>query len=137
MNIKEHIEAGHYERDEKGRALVPMKCGKVAIIYASDYVGRWPIVGTIGWGRPSLWLETGEGEGNMSTDWFLLPPPPRKVKVRKWIVFNERDQMTYPMGGQIAPAGCFDKSEHAEAFAARRAGYKVVELHGEYEEPVA
>lgn len=46
MNILDHILAGHYPTDDKGRALVRMGSGDaVAVICASDKPGRYPILG--------------------------------------------------------------------------------------------
>lgn len=72
MNTKEHIEAGHYPKDEKGRALVPHKEGGVVTVFATSGSDDFPI---IGWrfGQqpgPDAWSADSS---------VLLPPSPRKV----------------------------------------------------------
>lgn len=64
MNIKEHIEAGHYPVDDKGRALVQASCGQVTIV-STDRPGPLPILGWTDGG--DLFASNGEG---------IRPPPP-------------------------------------------------------------
>lgn len=134
-SIKEHIEAGHYPKDEKGRALVPQRAPSgewVALIYATDLPGKWPILGR-SFKRsvsdntaPMQWDANGVGSGSMHEDWHLLPPPPRKVKVTAW--------------ASAVRGGTLNTLQFHKCFAERDAeaageGYRVVELTGEYEEP--
>ncbi len=129
MNIKERIEAGHYQTDHKGRALVPIKDGRVATIYATDGPSNfgkpeYPIVGVIeAWGGIIRWDSLGRDEvppGSNCTD--LLPPPPRKVKVTRWLVISKNNEM-----------GPFADKEDAE-HCAKCWRAPLVELTGEYEE---
>jgi hypothetical protein len=129
MNIKEHIEAGHYPKDEKGRALVTMRCGTTATIVATDGPEGGAIVG---WylmrrGHVSLWAESGrwqEGSGRLLD---LLPPTPRKVKVTRWI-------LTAPSGDDDI-GHTYTSREAAESAAYKYTSFPiVVELTGEYEE---
>lgn len=130
MNIKDHIEAGHYPKDDRGRALVPMRCGEIATIYATDYAGRWPILGTIGRGAPSLWLETGVGAGGMVDDWFLTSPPPRKVKVTRWAL------MYLPLVRNRCHSTFDTESDaHREVGHFKDGEVVIVPLTGEYEQP--
>ena len=76
MNIKDHIEAGHYPKDDKGRALAPHKHNGTVTVLATDYLGNQ----IVGWltrcgsaSAPTIWKDDGS---------YLLPPPPRKVPVR-------------------------------------------------------
>lgn len=118
MNIKEHIEAGHYPTDEKGRALVPHKEGGHALALQTDGPGKYPITG---------WRVGPDGDFISLTRWevdaaCLLPPPPRKVKVTRWLVVTPREER-----------GPYLDEVDAKAFARGIAGGFVVELHGEYE----
>jgi len=123
MNIKEHIEAGHYPKDEKGRALVSMKNGETAVICATDNpYGGVPIVGWCNsgpdsWGPNGVWKTGGDKRD-------LLPPPPRKVKVTRWLVVNCH-RIEY---------GPYEDEDDAKA-TARHHGAIIVPLTGEYEEP--
>ncbi len=122
MNIKEHIEAGHYPVDEKGRALVPMRNGSSATIYATDGPDE-PIVGL----RPrviSTWRASGQWNIHGHNDYDLLPPPPRKVKVTRWAVL-QKDGCCW---------GNYADRETAKSWASYHDGI-LVELTGEYEEP--
>lgn len=129
MNIKEHIEAGHYEHDDKGRALVPIASGGTAVIYATDHPTTWCItgreqnVGILG----HTWNEDGshEGEADCPSTLDLLPPPPRKVKITAYCVPNWRVGV-HPMHG------IWWSREHALEGCN---GLPVIELTGEYEEP--
>jgi hypothetical protein len=80
-----HIEAGHYPKDEKGRALVPMKNGRTALIYATDHAGLFSIVGSCVDrlnGRMSwYWRVDGTSGGLPNASHDLMPPTPRKGKV--------------------------------------------------------
>lgn len=127
MNIKDHIEAGHYPTDDKGRALVPMRREEVATILATDAPGTNPIIGMFrvangGETAVHLWTASGTVFRNSQSKSDLLPPP-RKVKVTarlrrstdgSWgIVRISRDGE----GVALIPVGA------------------TVELTGEYEEP--
>jgi hypothetical protein len=83
MNIKQHIEAGHYPKDEKGRAIVPTTDpNEEAVIAATDAPGQWVLMG---WVRqkagPDMsqasWWPTGAKGSHASIP--LLPPAPRKL----------------------------------------------------------
>ena len=126
MTIKEHIEAGHYPTDDKGRALVPTsKPGAVAIISDTD-AGHCPNVALLGWiraeaqsdNRIAWWKE----DGKCFTDRIhLLPPPPRKVKVTAYCAPN--------WNGVKGNKGVWWRREDAPN------NEPLIELTGEYEEP--
>lgn len=133
MNIRDHIEAGHYERDEHGRALVPMQDGETATILAvigeSDWClwgwrsGAWPK-------RPLAWDKHGQLDTcSTPCNWHLLPPSPRKVKVTRWVLMKTDTDGIW--------RDHFDDRHAAEMCAACYPGSKwtPVELTGEYEEP--
>lgn len=129
MNIKEHIEAGHYPKDEKGRALVPMHNGGMAVICATDKPG----FSLVGWRCDKsdhsiyVWTQSGQPTGNGSD---LLPPSPRKVVVKAWAIVGTGGRIEHFQGTQF----------EAEQFAGnwRLNGIspkaRAVELTGEYEE---
>lgn len=133
MNIKQHIEAGHYPKDSKGRALVPT--GHTfgdAVICATDKPGRCPIIGWV----PTVarvasiefsWDENGWANGLHEIE-RLLPPPPRKVKVTRW--------MTLPDTGESDSHFLWDTLKGATEWAKGQERL-VIELTGEYEEPWA
>lgn len=123
MNIKDHIEAGHYPKDEKGRALVPSDKGWIYTILCTDKPGDEPIVAFRENGS-CCWFKAAH-DGAQAVN--LLPPPPRKVKVSRWQLVNKLD-------------GCFAPYTHGtEAEAVRcvlnEDVWRVIELTGEYEKP--
>src|SRR5262245_61963841 len=136
MNIKEHIEAGHYPTDEKGRALVPSIDGGVATIAAADAPGSWVIMGWLkGYGSLSSTSQAswnadgspGRFHGSYADRVLpaLAPPKPRKVQIRRWVehdpeadYFSSTWKSDKPGGGVTARVGCV-----------------ILELTGEYEEP--
>mgnify|MGYP003607547629 CR=1 FL=1 len=127
MNIKEHIEAGHYERDGKGRALVPMGAGRMATIYCTDHPGglsksKFCILGRDPDGQLRAWDPEGANEG-FELD-ALGPPRPRKERVKRYGVF-------------LADGTCWSTYADPDT-ASRIAGDRdgsVVTLHGEREVP--
>lgn len=142
MNIKEHIEAGHYPTDEKGRALVPMQNGSTACIIALDNPVRpaWCIVGFMLRSvaiEPHVWLASGGFHNDPPSGVSplnLLPPPPKKVKVTGGaIVDRNGNVLHFHTNGKTAQeiATEWGKSIAYKDFAPLRG----VELTGEYEEP--
>lgn len=93
MNIREHIEAGHYPKDEKGRALVPMRAGGTAVIVATDLPHEiFPIFGwTAAMGTQRQWQAGGRNSLSGEGAHDLLPPPPHKVKVTGKIRYTNGD----------------------------------------------
>jgi len=90
MNIKEHIEAGHYPTDDKGRALVPMGADRVAVIYCTDHPAdygksQFCIIGRDPVGRLRVWNAEGANEGD-ALDALLLPRA-RLEPVERYAVF--------------------------------------------------
>lgn len=126
MNIKEHIEAGHYPlRDIKDRPVIPMRDGRKAVICATDGPDGDEIVG---WyydnsneiGTVCSWQADGMFSSTTAT-LDLLPPLPRKVKVTKW--------------GQANSSVLYNTPEEARQSAARHTSLgPVVEWTAEYEE---
>lgn len=128
MNIKEHIEAGHYSGDPV--VLVPTKDAGVARIYSTRLVGKSPLLGVVpagicGW-NPCLWTEDGRAQF-IGSDCDLLPPAPRKVKVTAWGIIAH-DTVGMPYVVHVART-------EAEAKEWGCSGQRRVELVGEYEEP--
>lgn len=126
MNIREHIEAGHYPRDDKGRALVPMQCGCVATIYATDHPNEEPIVGRLPSQdcEPMWWASDGTPSSDSHPDWRLLPPPPRKIAIEQWARVIKGTREVISVFDTPADAGGGINSREI-----------VVPLTGEYEEP--
>jgi hypothetical protein len=135
MNIREHIEAGHYPTDDRGRALVPTRCGNTFVAAATDRPHEHPIVGwSLVGGEGMSFTEHGTTRNHSESVW-LLPPPPRKVKVTTWGLF-------WPEGTEYSGV-CYGVRKtriEAERRSLMPTGgnsveLKVVELTGEYEEP--
>ncbi len=125
VNIKEHIEAGHYPKDEKGRALVPTPEGK-AVIAATDAPGMWILMGwrdTPGGQCQASWHADGAPGSDKCNGQSLLPPPPRKVKVTAYAVMDRSGRVNLLYRDEAAA-----KRSAAEVET-------VVPLTGEYEEP--
>lgn len=136
MNIKEHIEAGHYPVDDKGRPLVPLRNGDMATIYTTEHSPGYPIVGGYFSGRSNTsvisWSEDGEHlvSHNQPSSVDILPPPPRKEKVERYTVFY------YAPDGRRCESGPYQDRSTAERCVKCLNG-QVVTLTGEYEEPWA
>jgi hypothetical protein len=134
VNIKEHIEAGHYPKDEKGRALVVTDGGHTFCIVRTDNPGPRPLVGmriSRSSGRWDGWQDWTEEGDALSFEYGIRPPLPRKVKVTAWAI-------VWPPSGNDFPNTIFgvrDSREDAE-MVARNADPRlvVVPLTGEYEE---
>ncbi len=121
MNIREHIEAGHYPTDDKGRALVPMRNGKTATIFGTDFSDYYPLAGRYFIYDQRPFLGTWRADGQAGCDGpgrnDLLPPPPRKVKVTAklrhtptgWVV----EEVVRERGGEI-PQSLFLADEYEE-----------------------
>lgn len=114
MNIRDHIIAGHYPRDELGRALVPSEGGSQITVCATDAPHPHPIVG-FGQGYVSTWTADGRWSGMVPSDFNngisgadLLPPPPRKRE--GWIVLERT-----PAGAFVKIAKVFATKADAEA----------------------
>lgn len=83
MNIKEHIEAGHYPTDDKGRALVPTRAGSLVTILATDLdkiIGWSWELGAEDWSDEGLYIGIRESQHD------LVPPGPHKVKVTAYAI---------------------------------------------------
>lgn len=127
MNIKEHIEAGHYPTDDKGRALVPMGVSCVATIYCTDHPGGYKKSPLCILGRdPEGQLRAWNAEGiNEATDIdTLCPPRPRKERVKRYGVFL-KDGTCW---------STYADPDTANRIASDRGG-SIVTLHGEREVP--
>lgn len=122
MNIRDHILAGHYPCDGKGRALVPMKDQRTATICAKDGPEGEELVG---WysdshlGRPAVcsWQDNGCWQIK-SCRLDLLPPPPRKAPIKVGLLYTEQ-------GWMVEFVNCGDQPARGTR----------VQLTGEYEEP--
>jgi hypothetical protein len=138
VNIKEHIEAGHYPKDDKGRALVPADLGGFAVIAATDAPGIAPMIGwwnddhgtetQMAWREDGAWMRAWTADMTKCKP-HLLPPPARKVKVTAYAVVVD---------GRHCPWAIYDTQAQAEqkARGAMQSGrWRIVELSGEYEEP--
>lgn len=138
MNIKEHIEAGHYPLDDKGRAILPTSDPNVRAVIAAtdcpvgDYMIGWSIANSpkveFGGGTDYCWKIAWwrrDGEPVIDREKVrLLPPPPRKVKVTLWAAYARDTGHLVATEHSRDQLGRFD----------RRSVY-FVELTGEYEEP--
>ncbi len=124
MNIKDHIESGHYQKDERGYSIVPTRGGHEVVIVTTERRGQFPLVGWLdAASRPLDWTKVGcvrEGEGTFLD---LLPPPPRKVKVTRYAILDST------MGNKF----CTSVETRDDTKLCR--GEFFVELTGEYEEP--
>jgi len=129
MNIREHIDAGHYDHDDKGRALVPTASeGVVAVIAETAFRKNC----MLGWVIPPQdihpmkievhwWQEDGTPYVPVPR---LLPPPPRKSVKHLCAVYARDD--TFHAG--------YDSAAEAARVAELICGY-VVLLSGEHEVP--
>lgn len=113
MNIKEHIDAGHYPVDDKGYSLVPMRNGDVARIYTTEHGGERSIAGAvpdfdcINGHRLLAWQDDGRISSlDSARHDLLLPPVARAREVTAWDVY-------IPGKTRVA---CFSEREDAEQF---------------------
>lgn len=101
MNIKQHIEAGHYERDDKGRALVLIgdanepgwNCGRAAVLATDgcrdeEIIARFPNARTVHW-RATDGVQSYPLLKPHERCYVLLPPAPRKRKLYANVEFGE------------------------------------------------
>ncbi len=131
MNIKQHIEANHYPRDEKGRALVPTNGGFTAVICATDKPGPRPILGWVPTPARATsievaWHDDGSLQGMGTCN--LLPPAPRKVEVKAWGVLAE-----IPGTDEYRVVHVAQTQHAAQQWGC--SGQPCIALTGSYEEP--
>lgn len=131
MNIREHVEAGHYPTDAKGRALVPTRGGGTAVIALTD--GPQDLFPIFGWsletGIQRCWQAGGRNNLCAATSPLdLLPPPLRMVKITRYAV------MALPISDNRC-VQTFRNRAAADKEASYVDGRVVVEMTGEYEEP--
>lgn len=127
MNIKQHIEAGHYPTDEKGRALVPVKsefnpangAAWTATICATD----GPHGSIIGFG-PSSVREWGDDGTPFHTEGRLLPPPSRNRPIKRYLIQRPDGSLSGYVLKTFADTLSFTKE---------RGGWRAIELTGEYD----
>lgn len=86
MNIKEHIEAGHYPTDSKGRALVPTRSGQPVTILATD---MGSIVGWSGEVGAEEWERDGSYNSIRESQHDLMPPAALKVTVKAYAIVDK------------------------------------------------
>lgn len=124
MNIKEHIEAGHYPTDDKGFPLVKSDAGDAHIVSTSGPRPEYVILGFRSGSGCCGWDENGRPHMGILEGAALKAPPPRKVKVTRFIQIN-------PANGGHTRAELHPSElpfNHAD-------GWVCVELTGEYEQP--
>lgn len=131
MNIKEHIQAGHYPVDEKGRALVPMRNGATATVYTVQHGDPWPIAGSfkddgfINGFSLVCWQADGRISSSSEAPRDLMPPALRKVRVVAWALVGKQSGSVFR---------CVTDEEEAREYPSIRDGtWRVVPLVGEYE----
>lgn len=130
MNIRDHIVAGHYPADERGRALVPTRCGNTFVVRATDGPREYPIVGwTLVGGEGMSFTEHGTTRNHNESAWLMLPSP-RKVKLQGWALVN----IEHP-AGKAEIAWSRDNLIRNAGPDPTGTRYRLVELTGEYEEP--
>jgi hypothetical protein len=126
LSIKDHIEAGHYPKDDKGRALVPTRNGPTVTIYATDYGkpdDEFPILA--GCGRePDRWRANGLYYGGHESSRDLLPPAPRKVEMKRWFTLEASPHSNWMWTSYEGALRWVDGDKS-----------RIVELTGSYEEP--
>lgn len=132
MNIKQHLEAGHYPKDGRGHSIVTTRNGDKYAIVRLDNAESYPLLGMkiddLGrwWGFQN-WNAAGvPPSAGVEHHLCLLPPPPRKVKV----------QAVAHVNGSIYC--CLADTPESRATVARGIitdGGHMVLLTGEYEEP--
>ncbi len=86
MNIKEHIEAGHYPTTDGGMEIVQTSEGLTVHIFGVHPDGR--IAGWLSSGDVSAYTWNAAGGALQERGGDLLPPPPRKVTEVRWAAFN-------------------------------------------------
>lgn len=131
MNIKEHIDQGHYPTDDKGRPLVPTDSGGVAVIGDTNAMDGNCMLG---------WMRGHSHDINNCIGWWqddgtpytpvrrLLPPPPRKRKIVRYGIIDR--------GGRFMSCLTYDTQQEAEAVARNNTTMDcTIELSGEHEVP--
>lgn len=131
MNIKEHIEAEHYEKDVVGRAHVRCRNGTVAVILSTAVPGGRCIGGfTMPHGIVAQWCPDGTfrgHDGQAIPDLDLLPPLPRMVPVLRFLVKCSQ--------GEWGPFVDFDEARRIwEERKESDGSIQIVSLRGEYDE---
>ena len=122
MNIKQHLESGHYPKAFGGVTTVATRSGSIAYIYTTKHHPDWPIVGGIeGESEPYAWRPNGRIAGDDSDDpRDLLPPAPRKREVKAWasvssdgvirvLKVNKGHLMTFPGDTLIELTGSYEE----------------------------
>lgn len=131
MNIKEHIEAGHYA---PGARLVPMRNGRIAVVYTTEHGGAWPIAGSVadeGYvnGRGlCCWQANGRIASSGDAPEDLMPPPPRKMKVAAWAIIGRPSDAPYAIYKTGDAAKESQRNNWGEAVT------RIIFMMGEYSE---
>lgn len=118
MNIKQHIEAGHYPKTGEGMEIVQTSEGLT--VHVADVHPDGRIAGWLSTGDPSAYTWNARGGAFQEHGGDLLPPAPRKVEVVRYAEVRLED-------GYVK--GCFGPT------VSPAHGCVMVKLTGSYEEP--
>lgn len=142
MNIKDHIEAGHYPVDDKGRALVYIgdlgeedwTCGLATVLATDGPVGE-EIIARFPDARASHWAAGGRRSfptrAAAERSYVLLPPLPRKVTERGWARIGTNGEIRKFSKDYAEAMNVGVTEETVDHFSSDR----MVEATIEYEEP--
>lgn len=129
MNIKQHIEAGHYPKGDDGFWRVPTDDGKTATVCAIHPRNLRPLLGWDYAGVYRWWSATGKRDFSGPD---LLPPPPRKVPLAAGAIVDATGRIIhFQMSREEAERVAAAWNKNSPHFNRPLRG---VELTGSYEE---